>query len=137
MNSLARYDFERLPRHIHILLVEQEIQGSDLNALQQVLETDGERTELLLRRDILQASNEESAELNQIYERLEQIEADKAEQRAREILLGLGFTEELIKRKTKVRRGRATFFLAPLRRLADEGVAGAGAVREARRAAAG
>ena len=39
--------------------------------------------------------------LMEIYERLEEIDADKAEVRAAEILCGLGFTPGMMKQKAK------------------------------------
>jgi len=40
MNALARAEFEATPKHIQILLVEQEITGMDKSALTYVLDTD-------------------------------------------------------------------------------------------------
>lgn len=47
MLAIARYDFEKMPKHLQILLAEQEVMGNDLTVLESVLETDVERTELL------------------------------------------------------------------------------------------
>lgn len=47
MNSLALRELNGLPEYIQILLVEQEIEGNDKTPLDLVLETDGERTELM------------------------------------------------------------------------------------------
>lgn len=47
MNSLANYDFDKLPKYIHILLVEQEIEGNEKTPLELVVETDVERLQLM------------------------------------------------------------------------------------------
>lgn len=47
MNALARGDFDKMPKHLQIVLVEQEVMGTDITVLDSVLETDIERTELL------------------------------------------------------------------------------------------
>ena len=103
MNSLARMEFEKIPRYIQVLLVEQEIEGNEKTALDLVLETDGERMELLAEQDMLAEVSDAAAvqRLQAIYIRLEQIDAASAEARASQILFGLGFTQELLKRKTK------------------------------------
>lgn len=49
MNALARGEFEKAPKHLQILLVEQEISGIQKTPIEYVLETDIERTELLER----------------------------------------------------------------------------------------
>lgn len=103
MNALARYEFEKIPKHVQILLVEQEIEGNDRTPLELVLETDSERTSLLEEQEKLSDSTDSKAgeRLQQIYIRLEQIQADKAEQKAIDILVGLGFSPALMKRRTK------------------------------------
>ena len=46
MGALARGDFDKMPKHMQILLVEQEVMGTDKTVLETVLETDMERLEL-------------------------------------------------------------------------------------------
>ena len=77
MNQLANYDFEKLPKYIHILLVEQEIEGSDKTPLELVVETDGERSELMKSMQLLSESDDKNAgtKIAAIQLRLEQIEA--------------------------------------------------------------
>ncbi|KAI9321176.1 P-loop containing nucleoside triphosphate hydrolase protein [Zopfochytrium polystomum] len=94
----------RVPSHIRILHVEQEvIAGDATEALQSVLQADVEREALLLEEKTLNAtlqktsiSPEEasamSARLKFVYQKLEEIESDKAESRASSILSGLGFS---------------------------------------------
>lgn len=57
-----------------------------------LLETDGEREELL-RLEKEHIANEEEEKLTEVYQRLDDIEASKAEGRARQMLNGLGFSE--------------------------------------------
>lgn len=47
MNALVRKEFQDIPEHIQILLVEQEISGIEKTPLQYVIETDTERLRLL------------------------------------------------------------------------------------------
>ncbi|CAD8202132.1 unnamed protein product [Paramecium pentaurelia] len=105
MNALARYEYENADkfRHIQVLLVEQEISETDKNPVELVLETDMERLELLEQKDKLENSEDLNAglKLQEIYERLELIEAHLAEAKAIKILQGLGFTNDLMFRKTK------------------------------------
>lgn len=79
-----------------MLLVEQEISGAVKSVIQTVLDTDQEREELLEQErnfDKDQASGETIAK---VYARMTTIEAFAAPDKAKEILLGLGFTEEMI-----------------------------------------
>ncbi|KAL1462188.1 hypothetical protein WDU94_014048 [Cyamophila willieti] len=98
----------RIPSHISILHVEQEVVGDDTPAIDSVLECDTKRQTLLNReKQITQAINNGTAdasmntELTQVFAELEAIEADKAPARASVILAGLGFTSEMQTRPTK------------------------------------
>uniref|UniRef100_A0A8B9KUW6 ATP binding cassette subfamily F member 3 n=1 Tax=Astyanax mexicanus TaxID=7994 RepID=A0A8B9KUW6_ASTMX len=84
----------RVPAHISILHVEQEVAGDDTPALQSVLESDTVREELLTEERKLNAhiangtaDGSESVRLSEIYARLEEIEADKAPARPDLLLL--------------------------------------------------
>ncbi|XP_048362906.1 ATP-binding cassette sub-family F member 3 [Sphaerodactylus townsendi] len=75
----------RIPSHISILHVEQEVAGDDTPALQSVLECDTTRESLLKEEKMLTAQvnsgrgdGTEGSRLSEIYARLEEIEADKA-----------------------------------------------------------
>uniref|UniRef100_A0A7N5ZX78 ATP-binding cassette sub-family F member 3 n=1 Tax=Anabas testudineus TaxID=64144 RepID=A0A7N5ZX78_ANATE len=75
----------RVPAHISILHVEQEVAGDDTPALQSVLQSDTLREELLDEEKRLNtriangtADGMESVRLSEIYGKLEEIEADKA-----------------------------------------------------------
>uniref|UniRef100_A0A8C8LNQ8 ATP-binding cassette sub-family F member 3 n=1 Tax=Oncorhynchus tshawytscha TaxID=74940 RepID=A0A8C8LNQ8_ONCTS len=75
----------RVPAHITILHVEQEVAGDDTGALQSVLESDTVREGLLTEERLLNAriangtaEGMETVRLSEIYAKLEEIEADKA-----------------------------------------------------------
>lgn len=98
----------RVPSHISILHVEQEVAGDDTGALQSVLECDTVRENLLKEEKELNARinagkilGTESVRLSEIYAKLEEIEADKAPARASVILAGLGFNPKMQTQLTK------------------------------------
>ncbi|KAI7815050.1 ABC subfamily F member 3 [Rhyzopertha dominica] len=98
----------RIPSHISILHVEQEVVGDDTLAIDSVLECDTVRQELLQKeKEISAAINagstdpELSSQLSEIYAQLQNIEADKAPARASIILNGLGFTTTMQNQPTK------------------------------------
>ena len=92
-----------IPDHIRVLHVEQEIAGDETLAIDSVLEADTERTGLLndeirltalLNKTTLTVDDatKVSDELKEVYRKLDDIEADKAESKASAILNGLGFS---------------------------------------------
>uniref|UniRef100_A0A673WCK0 ATP-binding cassette sub-family F member 3 n=1 Tax=Salmo trutta TaxID=8032 RepID=A0A673WCK0_SALTR len=110
----------RVPAHITILHVEQEVAGDDTGALQSVLESDTVREGLLTEERLLNARiangtlgrfkcfcriftllGMETVRLSEIYAKLEEIEADKAPARASIILCGLGFSPKMQTLTTK------------------------------------
>ncbi|XP_042313851.1 ATP-binding cassette sub-family F member 3 isoform X1 [Sceloporus undulatus] len=98
----------RIPSHISILHVEQEVAGDDTQALQSVLECDTKRESLLREEKALTAQvnsgrveGTEGTRLSEIYAALEEIEADKAPARASVILAGLGFSAKMQQQTTK------------------------------------
>ncbi|XP_029027749.1 ATP-binding cassette sub-family F member 3 [Betta splendens] len=98
----------RVPAHISILHVEQEVAGDDTPALQSVLQSDTLREDLLDEEKRLNAritngtaDGMESVRLSEIYRKLEEIEADKAPARASVILAGLGFSPRMQQQTTK------------------------------------
>ncbi|KAM5277195.1 ATP-binding cassette sub-family F member 3 isoform 2-T3 [Hipposideros larvatus] len=98
----------RVPAHISLLHVEQEVAGDDTPALQSVLESDTVREDLLRQERELsaliaagRAEGAEAAQLAEIYAKLEEIEADKAPARASVILAGLGFTPKMQQQPTR------------------------------------
>ncbi|KPJ07881.1 ATP-binding cassette sub-family F member 3 [Papilio machaon] len=114
----------KIPSHISILHVEQEVVGDDTLALQSVLECDTVREDLIRReKEITIAINNGSTdpslstELSEVYAQLENIEADKAPARASIILSGLGFTTEMQNRATRTFSGGWRMRLALARAL--------------------
>ncbi|ANB14000.1 putative AAA family ATPase GCN20 [Sugiyamaella lignohabitans] len=118
LKALSRRELA-VPKHITILYVEQEVTGDETSALQTVLDADVWRKHLLLEQkkindriseisDLVRplettdpdykALDEErddlESNLNDIYDKLTEIESDKAEGRAAAILFGLGFSAE-------------------------------------------
>ncbi|XP_002736039.1 ATP-binding cassette sub-family F member 3-like [Saccoglossus kowalevskii] len=101
----------KIPSHVDILHVEQEVVGDDTLALDSVLECDEVRASLLKEEkelnDKIQATSPGSTEsclstrLSQIYTKLEDIDADKAPSRASVILAGLGFSTHMQSQKTR------------------------------------
>ncbi|KAG8037531.1 hypothetical protein G9C98_005741 [Cotesia typhae] len=92
----------RIPAHVRVLHVEQEVAGNETSALNSVLECDIERSNLLSREAELQALIEKEGgkndaideELAKVYEAMQHAEVDKAPAKASAILSGLGFSVE-------------------------------------------
>ncbi|XP_064461320.1 ATP-binding cassette sub-family F member 3-like [Ornithodoros turicata] len=100
----------KIPSHISILHVEQEVVGDDTTALDSVLSCDEKRQRLLDEEKRLTAlaakecENEDhniSEQLSQVYAELQHIEADRAPAKASVILAGLGFTPAMQQKKTR------------------------------------
>eukprot|EP00053_Salpingoeca_punica_P013269 m.119637 g.119637 ORF g.119637 m.119637 type:complete len:746 (+) comp16157_c1_seq1:131-2368(+) len=114
-----------IPWYLQVLHIEQEIEGNELTALETVLATDVERCRLMQEKAKLEVeegqtldklpfhalsledvnmvgvtSTDPGERLAQVYDRLDEIDADGAEPRAAEILSGLQFTPEMMKMPT-------------------------------------
>ncbi|KAF3429186.1 hypothetical protein E2986_08514 [Frieseomelitta varia] len=116
----------RIPSHIRVLHVEQEVAGDDTSALESVLECDQERSILLSKEAELQAAIEKDGgktgdalgeELARVYEAMQLAEVDKAPARASAILSGLGFSVERQSWPTKAFSGGWRMRLALARAL--------------------
>ncbi|XAR70144.1 Adenosinetriphosphatase [Bertholletia excelsa] len=128
LRHMAMHAIEGIPKNCQILHVEQEVVGDDTTALQCVLNADVERAQLLeeearllaLQRELEMGAEHENnkAETNggidkngigqrleEIYKRLEFIDAYSAESRAASILAGLSFSTEMQKKATKTFSG--------------------------------
>ncbi|TGZ73914.1 hypothetical protein CRM22_001247 [Opisthorchis felineus] len=92
-----------IPNHIDIFLLQREMVPSDKTALQCVMEVDEERQRLEREAGELAAREdaESSERLVEVYERLEHLDADKAEAKAAMLLHGLGFTKEMQQKQVK------------------------------------
>ncbi|TPX34218.1 hypothetical protein SmJEL517_g03149 [Synchytrium microbalum] len=116
------------PPHMRILHVEQEIAGDDTEAIASVLAADVERESLLKEEKELNADLQrkdlphedylvKSARIKEVYQRLEDIDSDRAESRASSILAGLGFTVEQQRAATRTFSGGWRMRLALARAL--------------------
>ncbi|CAI0441754.1 unnamed protein product [Linum tenue] len=127
LRHMAMHAIDGIPANCQVLHVEQEVVGDDTTALQCVLNSDIERTQLMEEEVRLIAQQRElevedalgnekdqngaaekdaiSDRLAQIYKRLEFIDAYSAEARAASILAGLSFTPEMQRKATKAFSG--------------------------------
>ncbi|KAF3434224.1 hypothetical protein FNV43_RR25327 [Rhamnella rubrinervis] len=120
LRYMAMHAIDGIPPNCQILHVEQEVTGDDTTALQCVLNSDIERAQLLEEEarllsqqrelefdDVTEKSNGAvdkdgiSQRLEEIYKRLELIDAYSAESRAASILAGLSFTPDMQRKATK------------------------------------
>lgn len=100
--SLGRREVPIQPQ-LDIYHLTREMAPSEKTALQAVLDVDQERLRLeKLAEELVQCEGEEAQEqLLDVYDRLDDICADKAEMKAAYILHGLGFTTEMQQKKCK------------------------------------
>lgn len=129
LRRLALRAIPGMPNDMRILLVQQQIEGSESeNSLETLLKADVYREMLLREQEQAESRLEEdqvsSDEIEKIAERLgeivgelEAISADTAEARALDILHGLQFTEEMIYGPTKQLSGGWRMRLALARAL--------------------
>ena len=103
--AIVRKEIPKMNTKPDILMIEQEIMGSDKSPVDLVLEADWERTSLIEEEANLVKSGGGESRLAEIYERLEEIEANKAEIKARTLLAGLGFSERMMKDPSKFLSG--------------------------------
>ncbi|KAF3966163.1 hypothetical protein CMV_009710 [Castanea mollissima] len=128
LRYMAMHAIDGIPDNCQILHVEQEVVGDNTTALQCVLNTDIERTQLLEEEvrliaqqrelELEDATRKSNGELNgvmdkdvtaqrleEIYKRLDAIDAYSAESRAATILAGLSFSPEMQQKATKAFSG--------------------------------
>lgn len=108
INAISRSEIEKFPQGLHILQVEQEVEGDEKTVLQHILECDVEREALLAESDFLTKQDESKMDkdeiaasatrLSQISARLELIESATCEVKAMQILKGIGFSDEDVHR---------------------------------------
>ena len=111
LNHIARKEIDGIPKHIQIVHVEQEVIINDNELLNEVLSCDKERLDLLDEFDSINKQLEKQKDeseikrltkkLEKVNLKLEEIGANEAENKAKFILLGLGFKEEDFTKKTK------------------------------------
>ncbi|CAP38022.2 Protein CBR-ABCF-2 [Caenorhabditis briggsae] len=92
-----------IPESVDMYLVSREMPASEMTALQAVVDVDSVRKELEhLAEQLAGQPDEESQEkLMDVYERLDEMDAELAEKKAAEILHGLGFTKTMQMKKCK------------------------------------
>ncbi|CAI5672876.1 unnamed protein product [Oreochromis niloticus] len=90
-----------IPEHIDIYHLTREMAPSEKTALQCVMEVDEQRIMLEKEAERLAHEDSECEKLMELYERLEELDADKAEMRASRILHGLGFSTAMQQKKLK------------------------------------
>ncbi|CAG8642491.1 7736_t:CDS:2, partial [Paraglomus occultum] len=101
--SLAAREVE-IPTHIDIHLLNHEAEPSDVNATEYVVKAAKEEVQRLEREleDIL--ATEDGADdprLEDLYDRISALDESTFESRAASLLNGLGFAQEMMKKKTK------------------------------------
>ncbi|KAH8741243.1 ABC transporter ATPase [Cryptosporidium ryanae] len=112
LTYIVRREIPGIPTDVSIACVEQDLCfKEEENVLESVLSIDTERISLLEEEkkllskcetdnsDNVQRSQDDPDRLNKIYERLNEIDAYTAENRASVILVGLGFNHETLKQK--------------------------------------
>lgn len=91
-----------IPGHIDIFHLKNEMEASEKTALECVMEVDEERMRLEAEAaELTKLGDEGSERLLDVFERLDDLDADKAETSAAEILSGLGFTPSMQQTQTK------------------------------------
>lgn len=92
-----------IPEHIDIFHLTREIPASSKSALQCVMEVDEERLKLEKLADELatREDDESQDQLMDIYDRLDDMNADQAEMKAARILHGLGFNKMMQQKQAK------------------------------------
>ncbi|KAK2561245.1 ATP-binding cassette sub-family F member 2 [Acropora cervicornis] len=91
-----------VPAHVDIFHLKNEIEASDKTALECVMEVDEERLRLEAEAaELTKLGDQGSERLFDIFERLDELDADKAQTMAAEILSGLGFTAAMQGTKTR------------------------------------
>lgn len=91
-----------IPDHVDIFHLRKEIDACDKTALQAVMDVDAERIFLERRAEELSAMGDQYADLlSDIYDRLDLMDANKAQTRCCELLYGLGFSKTMMHGKCK------------------------------------
>lgn len=101
--AICRKEFKGMEKVSQILLVEQEVQGDERTVVETITDCDARRARLIREEKALLNSTkpEDEERLILVYKELQEIDADKSVIKAKTLLNGLGFTEELQNRSTK------------------------------------
>lgn len=108
LQRLAAHAIPGMPHDLRIVLVKQQIEGGDETALQSLMSADRDRIALLEEQAKLERKIESTNDLDELVTRLaaiaselDMIDAEGAEERARDILTGLQFSEGMMLSPTK------------------------------------
>jgi ATPase subunit of ABC transporter with duplicated ATPase domains len=105
MEMISQRQVPGVPKNLSLLLVKQEIMGSDRTALETVIRSDTRREGLLAFIKKMEEEDDKAEGANNLakaYERLSIMEEESgpSEPRARKVLSGLGFKEEMMIKPT-------------------------------------
>ncbi|GMI35615.1 hypothetical protein TrCOL_g9454 [Triparma columacea] len=102
MEMISQRQVPGVPKNLSLLLVKQEIMGSDRTALETVIRSDTRREGLLAYIKKTEEEDDKAEGLAKAYERLSIMEEESgpSEPRARKVLSGLGFKEEMMVKPT-------------------------------------
>ncbi|KAG8937096.1 hypothetical protein FRC03_007797 [Tulasnella sp. 419] len=102
LQSLAHRDIE-IPDHIDIYLVSGEAEPSEINAVDYIVKSAREKVARLEKQieDLSAADDVDEAQLDAVYEELEEMDPSTFEVKAGSILHGLGFSAQMMQKPTK------------------------------------
>eukprot|EP00891_Asterochloris_glomerata_P004353 jgi/Astpho2/4353/fgenesh1_pg.00066_%23_4_t len=93
-----------IPDHVDTYHLDREMEASDLTALEAVMKVDEEKNRLEKEAErLVELGDDPSAQvmLEDVYERLDKMDASTTEARAAKLLHGLGFNNRMQKQKTR------------------------------------
>lgn len=93
-----------IPEHIDVYLLKEEAEPSDMNALEYILAEAKKKVELLeseIERMSMDPENLDELALQNLYDRVEEMDPNTFESKAASILTGLGFSSDMMRRPTK------------------------------------
>lgn len=102
MEVLGRRELD-IPKHIDIYLLNQEVDPTEMTAMEAVVEYGQSQVKRLeeMETAVMEEHGPESQVLMDIYDRLDELDPSTFEKRAGELLAGLGFDEKGMKKMTK------------------------------------
>lgn len=104
LKALGKREID-IPDHIDTYLLDREIEASDTTALEAVMKVDDEKIRLEKEAEQLLAVSQDDPEaqlrLEDVYERLDNLDASTTETRAAKLLYGLGFDTRMQHQATK------------------------------------
>src|SRR5579862_1418912 len=92
-----------IPDHIDVYLLKEEAEPSELNALEYILMEAKKKVEALeaeIEKMSMDPENLDEVALQNLYDRLEEMDPNTFEAKAASILTGLGFTNEMMRKPT-------------------------------------